>query len=121
MDETDGILQRAVVPGSIPLDMIYKENNANPKAKKQAGFASDKDSLYDKFKTTVTGLGSRFDKSSTSLLFWPNPDSMKRVMEDYSFKVPMCGTLRIELALLNQEPIFIRGGYDLSIRFPLIS
>jgi hypothetical protein len=111
-EDNDNVTQSVAVKGTLPYNMIFKENNQNPTARRLAGFAVGTDSTSQKLKTIFQGARSRFSKSTTSLLFWPDPVELARVSQRTFF--PLTGTLNVVLQVENQRPLNIRSAYDLT-------
>lgn len=99
--------QNYSVRGVIPHDMIYAENQGNPKAKAIAGFGAT-------FGEKVQGLRRRLYAKEGSYIFWPGPDNVAKAKIP---ALPLDGDITVDLQLSHNKQwttvANVHAGYEL--------
>jgi hypothetical protein len=98
--------------GSIPRDMIFPKNTANPKANKIAGGKIGKEegvSFVQRFKKGAQGKSNLFRQEKNKYVFWLNPSEVTKK----NLQVDLAGDLGISLYLSNGSTVYLGTGYAL--------
>jgi len=89
--------RKITMPGTIPKDMIYLENNANPTARAISGGGK---TFGEKVKNIFKGDARRlFHHQSTSYIFWPNNAKLRAE----NVQVPLSGDVSVALYIMPES------------------